>query len=264
MKIDFSKYQGAGNDFIILDNRNNDYDKIDDKLIALLCDRRFGIGADGLMLLEKSENADFKMIYFNSDGKQGTMCGNGGRCIVAFANKNKLFFDVTTFDAIDGLHSAHIINVTKYNITVKLKMADVQKPIKINNGFVLNTGSPHYVEFLDSIDELDILNKGKNIRNNSQYGDNGVNVNFATLLSNNELQVRTYERGVEDETYSCGTGVTASAIAAFDCSLVNTNSIHIKTKGGELSVSFVLDNNTYKDVYLQGDATFVFNGTIDI
>ena len=259
MKFIFYKYQGTGNDFIIIDNRVDQL-ALTEENINQLCDRRFGIGADGLMLLQNHPELDFKMKYFNSDGKESTMCGNGGRCLVAFAKMIKIIDKETSFEAIDGIHKAIVNN----NNTISLEMQDVKNIAKVNNNYFLNTGSPHYVLFKEGIDKIDVYNRGKEIRYSAEFDPDGTNVNFVEFRDN-KLFVRTYERGVENETLSCGTGVTASAISASIHSGTDKNSYDIITKGGNLNVSFKkVDKNTFKEVWLTGPATFVFKGEIDI
>lgn len=259
MNIHFYKYQGTGNDFIILDNRHGIYNTLDKKQISDMCDRHFGIGADGLMKLENSERGDFNMIYYNSDGNESSMCGNGGRCMVAFAKRNNLFEKSCTFYAIDGVHKAEI------NIDiVKLKMNDVIE-IKVFETYTeLNTGSPHYVSVSTDINTLDMKKEGQLIRYSPKYREDGINVNFVEILDENTLYVRTYERGVEDETLSCGTGVCASAID-FKKNMPGTHSVNIITPGGELNVSFILNEKMQAhDIYLEGKAQFIFEGDINI
>ncbi len=260
MLLEFYKYQGTGNDFILIDNLNRFINLTNDQ-VKFLCDRRFGIGADGLMLLEPQPDYDFKMVYYNSDGNLSSMCGNGGRCIVAFAKHLNLINKKCTFIAVDGPHDATIDNE---NI-VSLKMNDV-KNIEINDSYYyLNTGSPHYVKFVEEIKNYDVFNKGKTIRYSDRFADEGTNVNFIEKLEN-ELFVRTYERGVENETFSCGTGVTAAAIIAALTGVSNSkNNCIIKTLGGNLEVTFdrVLEQNFY-NIWLKGPATFVYKGTINI
>ncbi len=259
MKIQFYKYQGAGNDFIIIDNRDSSFRKNDNELIKNLCDRRFGIGADGLILLESSKTADFKMVYFNADGNEGSMCGNGGRCIVAFAKKLNIIDFQTTFDAIDGLHFASINNGN-----VNLKMVDVNEIEMKDNYLFLNTGSPHHICWSDDVDALNIKKVGAKIRYSEPYSTEGTNVNFAEQTSKNSFKVRTYERGVENETLACGTGVTAVAIASNRINKTSVSLIKIKTLGGNLEVSFKKDGDLYREIFLNGPAEFVFEGKIEI
>ncbi len=259
MYLNFYKYQGTGNDFVLIDNRTNFFDKKNTTLIAKLCDRKYGIGADGLILLENSLSQDFKMLYFNADGKESTMCGNGGRCIVAFAKLLNIISKNTTFEAIDGLHQASINS----NI-VTLQMKDVDFVLEADTHVFLNTGSPHHISFENNVENIDVNIIGKEIRYGKPYNEEGTNVNFAEQLKNNTFKVRTYERGVEDETLSCGTGVTAVAIAAYQTNKTSSNSIKIQTLGGNLEVSFQKENSVYKNVFLKGEATFVFKGEFNL
>ena len=259
MKVPFFKYQGAGNDFVMIDNRSQQY-QFSTQQIQQLCDRHFGIGADGLILLENSSTADFKMIYFNSDGKESTMCGNGGRCIVAFAKYLSLITRTTTFEAIDGMHYAEII---KDNY-IRLQMKDVSSVERYNNDFVLNTGSPHYVKVVENINTINVYEEGRKIRYSEPFKAQGINVNFLQIVDENTIIVRTYERGVENETLSCGTGVTASAIVASILFNKPKYSVSVSTKGGTLQVDFELKNNIYQNVFLSGNAEYVFNGEIKI
>jgi len=260
MKLTFYKYQGTGNDFIMIDNRDTILSKNDTKLVNNLCDRKFGIGADGLILLENSHDPqdDFKMVYFNADGNESSMCGNGGRCLVAFAKSLGIIEDSARFTAIDGVHEA-----TVDDDIVSLKMQEVNK-ISEEEGFVfLDTGSPHHVIFTEKVDEIDIKKKGSEIRYSNRYkAANGTNVNFVEAVSKDTFLVRTYERGVEDETLSCGTGVTAVALAAFKSHRTNSNKIKLHTPGGKLSVSFYKNENGFSDVWLSGPAKFVFKGEV--
>ncbi len=260
MILNFSKYHGAGNDFILIDNRKEEI-RLTQKEVAFLCNRHFGIGADGLMLLNYSKEYDFEMQYFNSDGNESTMCGNGGRCIAAFASHLGIIDKTTVFKAIDGLHTAKIIE-DKGNIKiVRLQMLDVKEIKKIDNYFLLNTGSPHYVQFVDNVEAIDIVAEGRKIRYDEKFAPGGLNVNFVQIKENH-LFVRTYERGVEDETLSCGTGVTAAALAyAFD---KNIHQVSIHTKGGTLAVTFEKQNNSFKNIYLEGEACFVFEGEVKV
>ncbi|MES2725709.1 MAG: diaminopimelate epimerase [Bacteroidota bacterium] len=260
MKIKFYKYQGTGNDFIMVDDRNKTFDATNQKLIESLCDRRFGVGADGMILLQNHAGADFYMQYFNSDGRESSMCGNGGRCIAQFAKDLKIVADLATFYAVDGEHT-----VSFKNNWVNLQMMDVAEvQERTNNVFVLNTGSPHYVQFFDvDVDSIDLVTEAKKIRYNEEFADKGINVNFVSV-HNNILKVRTYERGVEDETFSCGTGVTAAAIAFHKQSGNNEPTIQIETKGGNLSVNYLFSNNVFTNVHLNGPATFVYDGEIMI
>lgn len=250
----FYKYQGTGNDFVMIDNRDLSFNK-DKNLIAQLCDRRFGIGGDGLILLENDEDTDFRMVYFNSDGGESTMCGNGGRCLVAFAHFLKIFDKKCTFNAIDGLHEAEINDGI-----VKLKMINVSEIQRDDDNFVLNTGSPHFVQYVSDIENFDVYFNGNKIRNSENYKKEGINVNFVEEISDNELFVRTYERGVEDETYSCGTGVTASALSYLQSK--NIGEVKIKTLGGNLKVYADKNENGFSNIWLEGPAKQVFSGEI--
>jgi len=259
MIIQFYKYQGTGNDFIIIDNRQELFPKMNTKLITTLCDRKFGIGADGLILLELSKQHDFKMIYYNADGKEGSMCGNGGRCTVAFAKKLQIIESKTSFEAIDGLHEAVILDDV-----VSLKMADVSKVENYEDYLFLDTGSPHHITYVDDVNNVNVKISGSKIRYGAPYFTEGSNVNFVQKLKENSFKVRTYERGVEDETLSCGTGVTAVAIASHKAKKTNHNKVLLETLGGNLEVSFEFENDIYKNVYLKGKAILVFNGEITI
>lgn len=254
MEISFYKYHGTGNDFIILDNRDGRYNQLTVEQIALMCNRRFGIGADGLMLLEVEEGFDFKMKYHNADGKEGSMCGNGGRCLVQFAKDQGISKDKYLFIATDGPHEASI----QENGWIRLKMKDVDNITLSDADYVLNTGSPHLVRWVDDMTTLNVFEEGRNIRYNETYQQDGININFVKKLENG-IQVRTYERGVEDETLSCGTGVTASAIAA--AKKLGDNHVHVKVEGGALEVMFhKINDNQFSDIWLIGPATFVFTG----
>ena len=260
MQYTFYKYEGTGNDFIFIDNRQNNFPKNDIKLIEKLCDRRFGIGADGLILLENDIETDFRMVYYNSDGNQSSMCGNGGRCIVAFAKSLNLIDDQTTFLATDGLHHAYVLD----NGIISLEMKDVDE-VKIQDDYVfLNTGSPHHVMLLDDLDNYDVKKNGAKIRYSNLYGKAGSNVNFVKQLSDNHFRLRTYERGVEDETFSCGTGATATAIAMYAIGKTTSNHIKLDVEGGKLEVSFTKEGSVYTNVLLKGPATFVFQGEINL
>jgi diaminopimelate epimerase len=254
MELQFYKYQGTGNDFIILDNRDGKYNLLTDAAIEKMCDRKFGIGADGLMLLENAEGYDFKMKYHNADGKEGSMCGNGGRCLVQFARDKGIIKDNYLFIATDGPHEASI----QENGLVRLKMKDVDHIESNIESSTLNTGSPHYIHWVNTLDGYDVFTEGRNIRYNDTFKQEGINVNFVKKEEDG-IRVRTYERGVEDETLSCGTGVTAAAIA----SAVNMGpqQVNVKVEGGDLAVSFNrIGEKEFTDVWLIGPATFVFTG----
>ena len=256
----FYKYQGTGNDFVMIDNRQENFPKQNVQLIEHLCNRRFGIGGDGLILLENDATLDFKMVYYNSDGNQSTMCGNGGRCLVAFAKKLKIIESHAAFIAIDGTHNATI----SQNGIVSLQMQDVVD-IKTAADYVfLNTGSPHHVTMVQDLINFNVKEHGARIRNSELYGKSGSNVNFVMQINNNEFTIRTFERGVEDETLSCGTGATATAIAMHAIKKSVSNHIKINVQGGSLNISFEENNNVYKSVFLTGKAEFVFEGEIDL
>jgi len=258
MTLQFYKYQGTGNDFILIDGREG-LNNLSAEQIKQLCHRRFGIGADGLMILRNVTDFDFKMEYFNSDGYGGTMCGNGGRCIVAFARDLGIISTQARFLASDGPHVANIDE----NGLVNLKMLDVETINENEKHSVLNTGSPHYVKFVADADTENILEQGRKIRYSEEFKPAGTNVNFVSKTSTG-IYVRTYERGVENETYSCGTGSVASAIASYSRDKSLGNNILVKTLGGQLEISFETTNNQYNNVYLKGPATFVFEGRISI
>ncbi len=253
----FYKYQGTGNDFVIVDNRLQTINKNDTKRIATICDRRFGIGADGFILLETDENVDFKMVYYNADGNESTMCGNGGRCIVAFAKFLNIIENDTEFIAIDGLHKAKIEDGLVY-----LQMQDVSEIESFGNHMFLDTGSPHHVELVSKLKDFDVKSNGEKIRNGAPYNEAGSNVNFVEQISTENFAVRTYERGVEDETLSCGTGVTAVALAMHKSGKTKANKINLQTQGGPLNVTFSANENGYDNIWLIGPAEQVFKGEL--
>ncbi len=260
MKINFNKYEGTGNDFVMIDNRDGLFPKKDVVLIEKLCNRRFGIGADGLILLEPNTEADFRMVYYNSDGNESSMCGNGGRCLVAFAQSLQVIQNETNFTATDGPHHAVVFE----NGIVSLGMKEVEE-VHLKEDYVfLNTGSPHHVTLIDDLKNLDVKTEGAKIRYSDLYGKPGSNVNFVKQLSENHFALRTYERGVEDETLSCGTGATAVAIAMHATGRTDSHHIYLEVEGGKLEVSFIKEGNKYTNVYLKGPATFVYSGTIEI
>jgi diaminopimelate epimerase len=259
MTVDFYKYQGTGNDFILIDNRSKGI-TLDNEQVRQMCDRRFGIGADGLMLLELEPGFDFKMVYYNSDGNLSSMCGNGGRCISAFANHLGMGKEKFRFLAVDGPHE-----VILKDGMVELKMLDV-KQVEIGEDFYyLNTGSPHYVKIVENVAAYDVVTEGKRIRLSPRFIEQGTNVNFIQK-EDDHVFVRTYERGVEDETFSCGTGVTAAALVAAIAGIsTSRNNCKIKTRGGFLEVSFekVLEQNFY-NIWLKGPAELVFKGSVSV
>jgi diaminopimelate epimerase len=261
MSLHFYKYQGAGNDFILIDNRDGSIKNLHKDTVSGLCDRHFGIGSDGLMLLQNHADYDFEMIYYNADGNLGSMCGNGGRCIVAFARHLGVVDAETNFLAVDGPHYAKI---TAEGNWIDLQMIDVQRIDKDDQAFVLNTGSPHYVLETKDLENLDVYQQGKAIRNNAIYQEQGINVNFVENQGDH-LFVRTFERGVEDETYACGTGVTAVALSmAYKAGLTGRIETDVKVLGGKLRINFQYDGNTFTDVFLCGPAEKVFEGDVAI
>ncbi len=260
--IEFFKYHGTGNDFIMIDNRSRDF-KYGRDSIAYLCDRHRGIGADGLILLEDSDDYDFRMRYFNADGQEATMCGNGGRCIAAFAFRLGVTGRSAVFEAADGLHRA-IITGSLPEFIVELTMADVDISGFKNDPDFLFTGSPHHLSFVEDLDRLDVYRNGAKLRYSEKYkAIGGTNVNFIKKLDENKIQVRTYERGVENETLSCGTGVTAAAIATAIRQKNKETSVEVRTKGGNLAVSFQIKDNFAHRVKLTGPAREVFRGTVE-
>ncbi|HZI69186.1 MAG TPA: diaminopimelate epimerase [Hanamia sp.] len=260
MKIKFYKYQGAGNDFILIDNREKISHEFTVQHIKKMCDRHFGIGADGLMLLNNKEGFDFEMIYFNADGNEGSMCGNGGRCIVQFASNMGIKKNEYKFLATDGVHEAKI----DLNKEVSLKMNDVTDVDFSMDHYVLDTGSPHYVKFVSDVQDLNVVSDGSKIRNSREFSEKGINVNFVQTLDDDHIFVRTYERGVENETLSCGTGVTASALMAAHNDN-GFNHVEVRTKGGHLSVEFdKISDSEFRNIWLSGPATFVFSGEYEI
>ncbi len=258
MQLSFQKYHGTGNDFILLDNRTAGI-RLSQTQVAALCHRRFGIGADGLMLLEASADADFRMVYFNSDGRESSMCGNGGRCIVAFAQRLGIVTGPDVhFEAIDGQHHAQI----GADGSISLQMKNVDAITEENGRILLDTGSPHCILWVDDVAAVDVVALGRSIRHEARYAPGGLNVNFVQRLGEDRISVRTYERGVEDETLSCGTGVTAAAIAAGGAA-TGSFRYSIQTPGGALEVSFKKEEaGTATEVVLRGPAQFVFEGTV--
>lgn len=258
MKIQFKKYQGTGNDFVMIDNRKNDI-SLTQKQVAFLCHRRFGIGADGLILLEELEGYDFKMVYYNSDGRESSMCGNGGRCILQFAHDLGLIREEYKFLAIDGDHLGRV-NADE----VSLKMMDATKAETAAEDFILDTGSPHYVRPKTNIDAQDLITEAKGVRYSDRFKAEGINFNYLEVLSDDQLAVRTYERGVEDETYSCGTGVTAATLVHAQRHHLPKGEFGVKTKGGNLKVRFEATDKGFENIWLSGPATYVFDGEINL
>jgi|TARA_B100001094_G_scaffold301698_1_gene328231 diaminopimelate epimerase len=257
MKINFSKFNGAGNDFIIIDNRNNSID-YNSSLIKHICDRNFGIGGDGLILINESDLYDFEILHYTSDGQIGSLCGNGSRCAISFAYKNNIIGKKTVFEAFDGIHNAEIIDEE----LVKMEMKINSKIIENEYGTWLDTGSPHLIIEKENIDELDVNNLARKIRYNEYYKENGVNVNFIEKISDETFKIRTYERGVENETLACGTGSTASAICMNYLGNSDSNIITMKCRGGNLKVEFNSSDQTFTNISITGPAIKVFEGTI--
>ena len=256
MVISFEKYHGTGNDFIMIDGCKPDFQIPGKDEIARLCDRRFGIGGDGLIIIRDSDQYDFLMLYYNADGGEGTLCGNGGRCAVSFCSKHGIIGKTTLFEASDGLHRA-TIPVPDF---VQLEMNDVSDIQTLSDHYELDTGSPHFVQFVEQVEDMDVFRLGSEIRNNPQYGKDGINVNFVSETKDG-LFVRTYERGVENETWSCGTGVVASALCAALRSKTDKQSFIVKTRGGNLEVSFErTGDKKFENIILSGPAVFVFKG----
>ncbi|MEE4257038.1 MAG: diaminopimelate epimerase [Bacteroidales bacterium] len=261
MRIVFDKYHGTGNDFIMVDIRNHAIPDEPD-IIAYLCHRRFGVGADGLIFLDNSAAHDFSMRYFNSDGREASMCGNGGRCITAFARKLGIIEKETVFEAADGLHRAGIISSDNGTSRVRLKMIDVRGSEWSGDEIYLDTGSPHLVKYCQGVKELNVQEEGSTIRRQKRFGPEGTNVNFIEESSSG-LYIRTYERGVEDETYSCGTGATAAALA-WAIRNRSFSPVKLESPGGELLVHFKQQGTDFTNIYLEGPATYVFSGEIEI
>jgi diaminopimelate epimerase len=260
MNIHFYKYQGTGNDFVILDNRLGIYNTLTNLQVKRICERRFGVGADGLMMLNTRPGYDFEMKYFNSDGNEGSMCGNGGRCLVKFASHMGIFKSVYKFIASDGEHEAEIDS----DGTVSLKMNDVKRVSEYGGDFILDTGSPHYVKLVNDVNTYDVYKRGHEIRNSNGFAEKGINVNFVQQKSDHEIIVRTYERGVEDETWSCGTGVTASALVCYH-NEAGYNDVTVFTKGGKLTVEYDrVDEDNYNNIFLCGPAEKVYEGDISL
>ncbi len=264
MKIHFHKYQATGNDFVLIDNRRGKYSFSKDQILKI-CDRRFGVGADGLILIEKHPTLDFDLIYFNSDGSQ-SLCGNGSRAAVIMAAELGLLKTTTKFNAYDGAHEAELLETG----IVRLKMNDVEQVEKSGNDYFINTGSPHHLRFVKEVSSYPVVEEGRKIRYSEVYAPKGTNANFIQLLGKNTIAVRTYERGVEDETFSCGTGVTAAALVS---NLQNyTSPVQVKVKGGELSVEFKAIHSgpsgslptAFRDIFLIGPAKMVFQGDLEL
>ena len=260
MKLSFYKYQGTGNDFILVDNRKNEI-SLSREQINKLCDRRFGIGADGLMLLNEKSGYDFEMKYYNSDGNEGSMCGNGARCMIKFVYHLGIHRELYKFLAVDGAHEAEIDT----DGIVSLKMKDVRMIKKFHGDFIVDTGSPHYIKLVPHVMDIDVFKKGYEIRHSKEFEDEGINVNFVEQTDEvDKILVRTYERGVEDETLSCGTGVTAAALVCYH-NENGFNEVEVKTSGGDLTVEFDrVDEDRFENIWLCGPAERAFEGTVEI
>lgn len=261
MKISFAKYHGTGNDFIIIDNRQYHWAPSAQQAAAM-CARNFGIGADGLMLLSERSGFDFAMTYFNADGKESTMCGNGGRCMTAFAVSLGLAGTVCSFWAADGMHTAEVLG-TQPDFSYRLRMKDTRIGHIFNDGIYIDTGSPHFVQFVSEVSSVDVPAAGKILRHDPRFAPGGTNVDFVGIQKEG-LFVRTFERGVENETLSCGTGVTASALAYASRNPGNHGLYQVSTMGGKLQVSFEQAGDIFKEIWLEGPATFVYKGEIEI
>jgi diaminopimelate epimerase len=260
MKIEFYKYQGTGNDFVILENRDHRYDNLSTKQVKHICDRRFGVGADGLMLLNNHDKLDFEMIYYNADGNKSSMCGNGGRCLVKFAKEQGMYKVTYHFMAVDGPHEAEIDRLD----IVRLKMQDVNQVEYHTGHAILNTGSPHFVKFANNVADVDVVETGRDIRYSKHFEKEGINVNFVETTDEDGIYVRTYERGVEDETLSCGTGVTAAALMNAH-NAKGFNRVEVKTPGGHLSVEYnKIDEEHFENIWLCGPAELVYTGQIEV
>ena len=261
MKLHFDKYHGAGNDFIIFDNRHNIYNDISVSQLKKICDRHFGIGADGIILIESHSNADFEMKYYNSDGKLSSLCGNGGRCAVSFALRHDIIKAETVFMAADGLHKAYKVHSNQ----IRLQMQDVFDLIENDNAIIINTGSPHYVKLIQNYKKVDMNSQGGAIRFSKQFMPNGINVNFVQKETPVRYKIKTYERGVENETLACGTGAVACAIGMhYIGESKGECKIELQALGGLLIVDFDVIDKVYTNIYLQGPAEFVYSGIIEI
>ena len=261
MEIKFEKFQGAGNDFIILDNRDSIYSYLNFEQIKTICNRNLGVGSDGLILLESSIDSDFEMKYFNSDGTLSSLCGNGGRCIVAYAHKHGLIGIHTRYNAVDGFHEAQVIS----NNQVRLKMNDISNIMHFDKALVLDSGSPHYVEFNNDISKLNVKKLGRKIRKFEAFNPDGINVNFIQKENERKFFIRTYERGVENETLACGTGAVAAAVGMhYLGKTAGETKIELLALGGRLIVDFSCNNKTYENIHLQGPANYVFSGIFKI
>jgi diaminopimelate epimerase len=258
MDFQFEKYQGAGNDFIIIDDRKENFPDQDHSLIQKHCDRHFGIGADGLILVRDSDRSDFKMLYFNADGHPSSLCGNGSRCVFAFANKHQMIGNEGTFETSDGIHRG---SLTPDDL-ICIEMGDLLTIEKRGSAIFMDTGSPHHIEFVDQVSAIDVKTQGAAIRYGAPYFETGSNANFVEKVNEKEFNIRTYERGVEDETLACGTGAVAAAIGAHFSGQTPLDMVNINALGGCLQVSFTPDSGQYKNILLIGPATYVFSGNL--
>lgn len=259
MIIEFIKYQGTGNDFILVDNMNGEIPELSKKVINQYCNRHLGIGADGLIFLEKSSLADFYMKYYNSDGHEGSLCGNGSRCAVKYAHSNSWIGLDSTFEAFDGVHQARILGDNR----ISIRFNEVDQLEKYGDAVICDSGSPHYVKIVDDVDAIDLIPLARSIRFNCRFKKKGINMNYIQKLTSTEFAIRTYERGVENETLACGTGVVASAIVTNFLGLSNGNVLSFQTKGGTLEVHFKREESKYGQISLIGPAKEVFRGHID-
>ncbi len=258
MKVNFRKYQGTGNDFVIIDDRDHRFPDKRLDLITNICDRKFGVGADGVILIRNHAEFDFEMIYFNSDGSK-SFCGNGTRCAVSDCYSLGMIKRTTKFLSTDGIHEAEILE----NGIVRLLMHNVDKVETNGDDFIIDTGSPHYVTNVERLSDLDVVKSGREIRYSERFSKNGINVNFVEQCGN-IVSIRTYERGVENETLSCGTGATAVALS-FSIGIGLESPVKVIVQGGELAVEFEkLDQNRFRNIYLSGPAEFVFEGQITL
>jgi diaminopimelate epimerase len=258
MDFQFEKYQGAGNDFIIIDDRKENFPDQDHSLIQKHCDRHFGIGADGLILVRDSDRSDFKMLYFNADGHPSSLCGNGSRCVFAFANKHQMIGNEGTFETSDGIHRG---SLTPDDL-ICIEMGDVLTIEKRGSAIFMDTGSPHHIEFVDQVSAIDVKTQGAAIRYGAPYFETGSNANFVEKVNEKEFNIRTYERSVEDETLACGTGAVAAAIGAHFSGQTPLDMVNINALGGCLQVSFTPDSGQYKNILLIGPATYIFSGNL--
>jgi diaminopimelate epimerase len=261
VKIHFYKYQATGNDFVMIDNRSGEF-SLSVEQVQKICDRKFGVGADGLMLIEKDPLLDFNLVYYNPDGSR-SLCGNGSRAAMSFASYLNIVNETASFNAYDGRHDA---SLGKDGI-VRLKMSDAKGIKRYGNDLWIDTGSPHLVHFVTNIHSFPVFEEGRSIRYSDTFRPAGTNANFVELLPDNTIFVRTYERGVENETLSCGTGVTAAALASSTRGYQSP--VKIKTPGGELSVEFKISQSApsleaFQEIFLVGPAKMVFKGELEL